>query len=119
MSAFIGLAAVCGLGFWLAGPWLDHRGAECAFYEAIGRRLRSDDVLALLYDDWDRDPYPTPFGAIPHDLAAPLLSATTGLLALQHQLARISRRGALRTLDNSASTQLSGNFRPGARRAGA
>ena len=28
--------------------------------------------IALLYDDWDRDPYPTPFGPIPHDLAARL-----------------------------------------------
>ena len=26
----------------------------------------------LLYDDWDRDAYPTPFGPIPHDLAVRL-----------------------------------------------
>ena len=28
--------------------------------------------MVLLYDDWDRDPYPTPFGPIPHDLAVRL-----------------------------------------------
>jgi hypothetical protein len=29
-------------------------------------------VLDLLYDDWDRNPYESPFGAIPHDLAVRL-----------------------------------------------
>ena len=28
--------------------------------------------LALFYDDWDRNPYSTPFGSIPHDLAVRL-----------------------------------------------
>jgi 4-amino-4-deoxy-L-arabinose transferase-like glycosyltransferase len=72
IGTFTGLAAACGLGFWLAGPWLDRRGVEWAFYEATGRQLLSGESLALLYDDWDRDPYPTPFGAIPHDLAVRL-----------------------------------------------
>ena len=45
---------------------------EWAFYETAGRRLASTESLALLYDDWDREAYPTPFGAIPHDLAVRL-----------------------------------------------
>ena len=28
--------------------------------------------LTLLYDDWDRNPYESPFGLIPHDLAVRL-----------------------------------------------
>ena len=72
IGIFTGLATACGLGFWLAGPWLDRRGVESAFYESTGRQLPSGESLALLYDDWDRDPYPTPFGAIPHDLAVRL-----------------------------------------------
>ena len=71
-ATFTALATACGLGFWLAGPWLDRRGVEWAFYETTGRRLLPGEPLALLYDDWDRDPYPTPFGAIPHDLAVRL-----------------------------------------------
>ena len=72
VGGFTGLAAACGLGFWLAGPWLDRRGMEWAFYETTGRLLASGEPLALLYDDWDREAYPTPFGAIPHDLAVRL-----------------------------------------------
>ena len=37
-----------------------------------GRTLPSSACVTLLYDDWDRDPYPTPFGPIPHDLAVRL-----------------------------------------------
>jgi 4-amino-4-deoxy-L-arabinose transferase-like glycosyltransferase len=71
---FAGLGLACGLGFALVGPWLDRRGqgAEWAFYEAAGRQLRPGEPLALLYDDWDRLPYPTPFGPVPHDLAVRL-----------------------------------------------
>ena len=36
------------------------------------RRARPGEPLALLYDDWDRAPYPTPFGPVPHDLAVRL-----------------------------------------------
>ena len=28
--------------------------------------------MTLLYDDWDRNPYESPFGAFPHDLAVRL-----------------------------------------------
>ncbi len=71
-TLFGGLAAAYGLGFWLAGSWFNHRGEEWAFYEAVGRRLPATTSVILLYDDWDRDPYPTPFGPIPHDLAVRL-----------------------------------------------
>ena len=36
------------------------------------RILRPGEPLVLLYDDWDRNPYPTPFGPVPHDLAVRL-----------------------------------------------
>ena len=71
---FAGLGLSWGLVFAVLGPWLDRRGqgAEWAFYEAAGRCLRPGEPLALLYDDWDRLPYPTPFGPIPHDLGVRL-----------------------------------------------
>jgi 4-amino-4-deoxy-L-arabinose transferase-like glycosyltransferase len=69
---FAGLGAACALGFAVLGPWFDRRGAEWAFYESAGRRVRAGEPIALLYDDWDRLPYPTPFGPFPHDLAVRL-----------------------------------------------
>ena len=39
----------------------------------IGRPPVSPGMpLVLLYDDWDRNPYESPFGPIPHDLAVRL-----------------------------------------------
>ncbi len=67
-----GLAVAYGLTFWVAGSWFNQRGTEWAFYEDIGRSVPSTEPLVLLYDDWDREPYPTPFGPIPHDLAVRL-----------------------------------------------
>ena len=69
---FTGLALAYGLSLWLLGPWFDRRGVEWAFYEAAGRRIPANMALALLYDDWDRNPYESPFGRIPHDLAVRL-----------------------------------------------
>jgi hypothetical protein len=71
---FGGLGLSWALAFAVLGPWLDRRGqgAEWAFYEAVGRCLGPGEPLALLYDDWDRLPYPTPFGPIPHDLGVRL-----------------------------------------------
>lgn len=66
------LPVMCGLGHWLAGPEFEQRRLETAFYESVGRQLRVGEDLALLYDTWDRDPYYTPFGQIPHDLAVRL-----------------------------------------------
>ena len=71
-AMFASLAMAYGLSFWLAGRWFDRRGTEWAFYEATGRTLPPTASLILLYDDWDRDAYPTPFGPIPHDLAVRL-----------------------------------------------
>ena len=71
-AGFTALALIYGLGIWLLGPWFDRRGVEWAFYESAGRRCPSSISLALLYDDWDRNPYDSPFGLIPHDLAVRL-----------------------------------------------
>jgi hypothetical protein len=69
---FIMLALAYGLGFWLLGPWFDGRGIEWAFYETAGRQVPDDIPLTLVYDDWDRNPYESSFGPIPHDLAVRL-----------------------------------------------
>jgi 4-amino-4-deoxy-L-arabinose transferase-like glycosyltransferase len=71
---FGGLGMAWALAFAVLAPWLDRRGqgAEWAFYEEAGRCLRAGEPVALLYDDWDRLPYPTPFGPIPHDLGVRL-----------------------------------------------
>jgi hypothetical protein len=66
------LAGIYGLGFWVVAPWLDRRGIEWAFYERLGRQLPAGEPIVMLYDDWDRDPYPTPFGPIPHDVGVRL-----------------------------------------------
>lgn len=71
-AGFGSLGLALGLGAWAFGPWLDQRGPEWAFYETVGRTLGPSEPLALLYDDWDRNPYPTPFGPVPHDLAVRL-----------------------------------------------
>jgi hypothetical protein len=74
-AAFAGFAALglaCGLGFWRLGPWLDRRGVEWAFYESAGRLLPPGVPLTFLYDDWDRNPYESPFGAFPHDVGVRL-----------------------------------------------
>jgi 4-amino-4-deoxy-L-arabinose transferase-like glycosyltransferase len=69
---FVALALSYGLGFWLLGPWFDRRGREWAFYEVAGLQVPASMPLTLLYDDWDRNPYESPFGLIPHDLAVRL-----------------------------------------------
>jgi hypothetical protein len=71
-GGFAALGVAYGLGFWLLGPWFDRRGVEWAFYQSAARQLPPGVALDLLYDDWDRNPYESPFGAIPHDLAVRL-----------------------------------------------
>lgn len=66
---FGGLGLAYAVGFGLVGPWLDHRRPESDFYRKVGNLVPVERPVVLLYDDWDRDPYPTPFGPIPHDLA--------------------------------------------------
>ncbi len=71
-ALFVTLGLGVGLGYLLAGPRFDRRGAEWAFYEAAGRTLPKGEPLALLYDFDERAPYPSPFGPMPHDLAVRL-----------------------------------------------
>ncbi len=72
IAGFAAMGLCYGLGAWLLGPWFDRRGIEWAFYESAGQQLPPGAPLALLYDDWDRNPYTSPFGAFPHDLAVRL-----------------------------------------------
>jgi 4-amino-4-deoxy-L-arabinose transferase-like glycosyltransferase len=69
---FIALALTYGVGLWLLGPWFSQRGMEWAFYETASHKVPMGMRLALFYDDWDRKPYSTPYGSIPHDLAVRL-----------------------------------------------
>ena len=71
-AVLTGLAVTYGASLWLAGSRFNRRGAEYVFYQTAGRMLPRAGPLILLYDDWDRDAYPTPFGPIPHDLAVRL-----------------------------------------------
>ncbi len=66
--AFVMVALAIGLGLGVISPRFDRRSREWAFYEEAGRNVRSDEPVVILYDDWDRLPYPSPFGPMPHDL---------------------------------------------------
>ena len=70
--ACLALGVLFASAFSLLAPRLDRRAPEWAFYERAGRLLRPGEPLLLLYDDWDRLPYPSPFGPMPHDLAVRL-----------------------------------------------
>ena len=75
--AFAGFAALglaYALGFLMLGPMLDRQGKEWGFYEQASGRLRKGEHVALLYHvpEWDRLPYDTPFGPVPHDFAVRL-----------------------------------------------
>ncbi len=76
--AGVGLFATLGLatafGYLFVAPRLDARGREWAYCEAIGRTLDPHTPLVCLYEDWDRKPYATPFGPVPHDWAIRLFS---------------------------------------------
>jgi 4-amino-4-deoxy-L-arabinose transferase-like glycosyltransferase len=72
LAGFAALGLACGLGWWLLGPWLDRRGVEWAFYESAGGLVPPGAPVTFLYDDWDRNPYESPFGAVPHDLGVRL-----------------------------------------------
>ncbi|MDQ2622968.1 MAG: hypothetical protein M3Y45_08030, partial [Actinomycetota bacterium] len=69
---FTVFAASAGFGYWMLGPLYDRKGDEWAFYQRVGTIVPADEPLLLLHDDWDRQPYPTPFGPVPHDLAVRL-----------------------------------------------
>ena len=85
-AAFAGFAALgmaYGLGFWLLAPRLDRRGLEGGFYESAARWLPAGTPVTLLYDDWDRNPYDSPFGAFPHDLGVRLFYLRRPAVAVQ------------------------------------
>jgi hypothetical protein len=71
-ALFVGLALACGVGHWVLGPRFDHRGSEWGWTAQVGRELHPSLPLVFLYEDWDRKPYPTPFGPVPHDWAVRL-----------------------------------------------
>jgi 4-amino-4-deoxy-L-arabinose transferase-like glycosyltransferase len=73
-AGFLLLGAAYAGGFAALGPRFDRRGVEWAFYEEAARRLRPGEPVALLYHvpEWDRLPYTTPFGPVPHDWAVRL-----------------------------------------------
>lgn len=72
VGLFVSLGLAHAVGFGVLAPRLDRRGAEWGWYADLSRRIEPGEPLILLYDDWDRDPYPTPFGPVPHDLAVRL-----------------------------------------------
>lgn len=74
LGGFLGLGLLYAAGYTWLGPRLDRRGREWAFYEDVGRIVPAGEPLVLLYDDWDRLPYATPFGPVPHDLPVRLFS---------------------------------------------
>jgi 4-amino-4-deoxy-L-arabinose transferase-like glycosyltransferase len=73
-GTFVTLGTAYALGFAVLGPITDRRGVEWAFYERAASQLRPGEPVALLYNvpDWDRAPYKTPFGLVPHDWAVRL-----------------------------------------------
>jgi 4-amino-4-deoxy-L-arabinose transferase-like glycosyltransferase len=68
VTVFVLVAVAIGLGLGIVSPRLDRRSREWAFYEEAGRRVAPGEPVVVLYDDWDRLPYPSPFGPMPHDL---------------------------------------------------
>ena len=72
VATFAAAGLAYAIGFAAIGPKFDRRGAVWAFYATAGRSLPPETPLTLLYDDWDRKPYASPFGPMPHDLAVRL-----------------------------------------------
>ena len=66
------LGVGCGIGHLALGPRFDQRGVEWAYYAKVGRLVEDAGPVVFLYEDWDRKPYPTPFGPVPHDWAVRL-----------------------------------------------
>jgi hypothetical protein len=72
-AVVVALALAIGVGHAAAGPRFDRRGAEWGWYERVGREVLAEgERVVLLYSDWDKAPYPTPFGEVPADLAVRL-----------------------------------------------
>ncbi|WP_435018101.1 ArnT family glycosyltransferase [Tundrisphaera sp. TA3] len=72
VAGFALLGLGCGVGHLALGPKYDRRGVEWGFYATLGGAVDGPGPVAFLYEDWDRKPYPTPFGPVPHDWAVRL-----------------------------------------------
>ncbi|RUL85276.1 ArnT family glycosyltransferase [Tautonia sociabilis] len=77
----IGLFGAIGAGVAIVHvavvPRFEDRGREWSWYAEASLLVPPEEPLVLLYDwdgpdPWDRLPYPTPFGPVPHDLAVRL-----------------------------------------------
>lgn len=68
----LSLAAAVGLSQATLGPRFDRRGPEWQWYAQVGQQLEPATPLILVYSDWDKAPYETPFGPVPADLPARL-----------------------------------------------
>jgi 4-amino-4-deoxy-L-arabinose transferase-like glycosyltransferase len=68
-ASFATLGLAYALGFALLSPRIDRRGVEWGFYQLAAAKLRPGEPVSLLYHvpEWDRFPYETPFGPVPHD----------------------------------------------------
>ncbi len=133
VASCLGLAGLYCLGFGVLGPYFDRRGAEWSFYREASRAIATDEPAALLYDDWDRLPYYTPFGPVPHDLGlrlfyikhrlqvrfgvASLAAASLGdvskpypLVAREHDLPELRRLGRVERVATGASARFDRAF---------
>lgn len=73
ITACLLIALICIVYYGLIARKLDHRGKEWKFYQEIHSLIQNRrETVCFLYDDWDRKPYHTPFGSIPHDLGVRL-----------------------------------------------
>ena len=130
-SATFGLLAIgWAIGFAAIGPRLNSRDAELVFYERAGRLVPVHEPLILLYelegsDRWDREPYSTPFGPVPADLASRLYSldrraewrsgaddllarppaGTFAVIGRERDLATLERLGRAEVLDRGPATR--------------
>ena len=132
-ALFLALGLGSGLGHRTLGPRFDRRGSEWAWCGAIGRSLDPALPLVVLYEDWDRKPYPTPFGPMPHDwavrlfylerpaswrqgvddlLARPLgpLAAPYALLARERDLPALARVGRVEPLNKGPADRFDREF---------
>jgi 4-amino-4-deoxy-L-arabinose transferase-like glycosyltransferase len=77
IAGYATIALGWGAGYLFIGPRLAHRGKslEWSFCERVARERFPGEPIFLVYDApervdcWDRAPYPTPWGAVPPDLA--------------------------------------------------
>lgn len=71
-SAFLACGLACAAGFGALAPRFDKRGVEWSFYDRAAKLIPPSARVALVYSDWDRNPYASPFGPVPHDLGVRL-----------------------------------------------